>query len=304
MSAVVIPGRNYVSQAERIAQRLNCMLIKTHYKEFPDGEQYVRIEPPEQLKSRKALIINTMYPWQDRSLVEILMLVDAAMRAGAESVHLIIPYIAYSRQDKIFLPGEPVSFSLVLRALKSMGARSLLTVDVHNPERLSEFEGFVENILVSDLLVAEAIDIVSNPVVIAPDKGALKRAEFAARKLGLKFDYLIKTRDRVTGRVSYQPREVEIKGENVVMVDDIISTGGTMAEASRLLLDKGAASIVIAATHGLMIGNALEKIKAAGVKKVLLADTLGIRLSDPLIEYIDITNRLSDAIKEMVEKVE
>lgn len=77
-----------------------------------------------------------------------------------------------------------------------------------------------------------------------------------------------------------------------------------MAEASRLLLDKGAASIVIAATHGLMIGNALEKIKAAGVKKVLLADTLGIRLSDPLIEYIDITNRLSDAIKEMVEKVE
>ncbi|QOR94319.1 ribose-phosphate diphosphokinase [Thermosphaera chiliense] len=304
MSAVIVPGRNYSEQAARIASILNYPLAKVYWKEFPDGEQYVRIENPELLSAKTAVVVNTMYPGQDRSIMETLMLVDACARAGAIDVKLVIPYLAYSRQDKLFLPGEPVSFSIVLKTLRNAGATGLVTVDSHSPERLAEFQGETVNLLVSDLLVQEALKYSSNPVVIAPDKGALKRAEYAAVKLGLRFDYLVKTRDRVTGQVSYQPREISISGEDIVIVDDIISTGGTIAEASKLLLENGASSIIVAATHGLMLGNALEKIRAAGVRKIILADTLASRIRDDLVEYTDVSRRLAEAVEKVLEQVE
>jgi ribose-phosphate pyrophosphokinase len=304
MSAVIVPGRNYLEQAVKVASTLNYPIAKVLWKEFPDGEQYVRIENPDLLTSRTAVVVNTMYPGQDKSVMETLMLVDACLRAGAVDVKLVIPYLAYSRQDKLFLAGEPVSFSIVLKTLRHLGATGLVTVDSHNPDKLTEFQGRVVNLLVSDLLVQEALKYSSNPIVIAPDKGALKRAEHAAVKLGLRFDYLVKTRDRVTGQVSYQPREIRIGGEDIVIVDDIISTGGTIAESSKLLLEAGASSVIVAATHGLLIGNALEKIRAAGVRKVILANTLGLKIQDDLVEYADVSGRVAEAIGKVLERVD
>jgi ribose-phosphate pyrophosphokinase len=304
MSAVIVPGRNYLEQAVKVASTLNYPIAKVLWKEFPDGEQYVRIENPDLLSSRTAVVVNTMYPGQDKSVMETLMLVDACLRAGAVDVKLVIPYLAYSRQDKLFLAGEPVSFSIVLKTLRHLGATGLVTVDSHNPDKLTEFQGRVVNLLVSDLLVQEALKYSSNPIVIAPDKGALKRAEHAAVKLGLRFDYLVKTRDRVTGQVSYQPREIRIGGEDIVIVDDIISTGGTIAESSKLLLEAGASSVIVAATHGLLIGNALEKIRAAGVRKVILANTLGLKIQDDLVEYADVSGRVAEAIGKVLERVD
>ena len=304
MSAVIVPGRNYLEQAVKVASTLNYPIAKVLWKEFPDGEQYVRIENPDLLSSRTAVVVNTMYPGQDKSVMETLMLVDACLRAGAVDVKLVIPYLAYSRQDKLFLAGEPVSFSIVLKTLRHLGATGLVTVDSHNPDKLTEFQGRVVNLLVSDLLVQEALKYSSNPIVIAPDKGALKRAEHAAVKLGLRFDYLVKTRDRITGQVSYQPREIRIGGEDIVIVDDIISTGGTIAESSKLLLEAGASSVIVAATHGLLIGNALEKIRAAGVRKVILANTLGLKIQDDLVEYADVSGRVAEAIGKVLERVD
>jgi ribose-phosphate pyrophosphokinase len=304
MSAVIVPGRNYLEQTVKVASTLNYPIAKVFWKEFPDGEQYVRIENPDLLSSRTAVVVNTMYPGQDKSVMETLMLVDACLRAGAVDVKLVIPYLAYSRQDKLFLAGEPVSFSIVLKTLRHLGATGLVTVDSHNPDKLTEFQGRVVNLLVSDLLVQEALKYSSNPIVIAPDKGALKRAEHAAVKLGLRFDYLVKTRDRITGQVSYQPREIRIKGEDIIIVDDIISTGGTIAESSKLLLEAGASSVIVAATHGLLIGNALEKIRAAGVRKVILANTLGLKIQDDLVEYADVSGRVAEAIGKVLERVD
>jgi ribose-phosphate pyrophosphokinase len=304
MSAVIVPGRNYLEQAVKVASTLNYPIAKVFWKEFPDGEQYVRIENPDLLSSRTAVVVNTMYPGQDKSVMETLMLVDACLRAGAVDVKLVIPYLAYSRQDKLFLAGVPVSFSIVLKTLRHLGATGLVTVDSHNPDKLTEFQGRVVNLLVSDLLVQEALKYSSNPIVIAPDKGALKRAEHAAVKLRLRFDYLVKTRDRITGQVSYQPREIRIKGEDIIIVDDIISTGGTIAESSKLLLEAGASSVIVAATHGLLIGNALEKIRAAGVRKVILANTLGLKIQDDLVEYADVSGRVAEAIGKVLERVD
>jgi len=304
MSALIVPGRNYLEQAVKVASTLNYPIAKVFWKKFPDGEQYVRIENPDLLSSRTAVVVNTMYPGQDKSVMETLMLVDACLRAGAVDVKLVIPYLAYSRQDKLFFAGEPVSFSIVLKTLRHLGATGLVTVDSHNPDRLTEFQGRVVNLLVSDLLVQEALKYSSNPIVIAPDEGALKRAKHAAVKLGLRFDYLVKTRDRITGQVSYQPRETRIMGEDIILVDDIISTGGTIAESSKLLLEAGASSVIVAATHGLLIGNALEKIRAASVRKVILANTLGLKIQDDLVEYADVSGRVAEAIGKVLERVD
>lgn len=280
-----------------VARELGLEVVSLHEKEFPDGELYVRIPEPAKVASKHTIVFSTLYPRQERTLLKTLLAVDAAKRAGAVGVTAVIPYLAYSRQDKVFLPGEPVSASLVVELLRSAGVDSLVTVDVHSPGVLESFQGRSLNIMVSDLLVKRALDYLKDPVVVAPDRGALERACHAARAHGLLCDYLIKQRDRVTGEVSYVPREVSVSGRDVVIVDDIISTGGTVAEATRILLSSGAERVVVAATHGLLVEGAMKKLEESGVYRVLLANTLGVRHAHPLVDYVDISSRLASELK-------
>lgn len=283
-----------------VALKLGLEVIHVHEKEFPDGELYVRILEPERVKSNNVVLFSTTYPRQEKALLKTLLAIDAARRAGAVGITAVIPYLAYARQDKMFLPGEPVSGSLVTWLLKSAGAGQLVTVDVHSTRVLEPFQDKAVNILVSDLLVARALNYLDNPIVIAPDKGALERACYAARAHGLNCDFLVKQRDRITGEVSYVPREISISGRDVLLVDDIISTGGTVAEATRILLSKGARRVVIAATHGLLVGEAVRRLEESGAYRILLANTLSTKHAHPLLEYVDITNKISAELKRLL----
>ncbi|ADI32316.1 ribose-phosphate diphosphokinase [Staphylothermus hellenicus] len=294
---VVITGKNYESFAEKYASLLGYDIGEIQTKIFPDGEYYVRIKKPELIHGNKVAIINTMYPRQNDSLLETLMLIDAARKAGAKHVVVIIPYLAYARQDKVFLEGEPVTASIVVKMIRMVGADALVVVDIHSVKTLEDFNGKALNVLVSDKLVEKALNILNNPVVIAPDKGALHRAKYAAEKHGLEYDYLVKRRDRITGEISIMPKELRIDGRDIVIIDDIISTGGTIASAARILQSQGARKIIVAATHGLFIGNALEKIRSAGIEKIYTANTLGITHRDPLIETIDVSEKVVSEIR-------
>ncbi|WP_244372362.1 ribose-phosphate diphosphokinase [Staphylothermus marinus] len=289
---VVIAGKNYETFAEKYASLLGYELVDIQTKIFPDGEYYVRIKKPELISGNKVVIINTMYPRQNDSLLETLMLIDAARRSGAKDIVVIIPYLAYARQDKVFLEGEPVTASIVVKMIRTIGANALVVVDIHSVKTLEDFNGKTLNILVSDELVEKALSILNDPIVIAPDKGALHRARYAAERHGLEYDYLIKKRDRITGEISMMPKELRIDGRDIVIIDDIISTGGTIANATRILRSHGARKIVVAATHGLFIGNAFEKIRSAGVEKIYVANTLGITHKEPLIETVDVSEKV------------
>jgi len=296
---LIAPGSNFTRQSLELARLLGAGLIDVERKIFPDGEMYVRLKSLPGDGADTVIVANSMYPNQDSSLLETLLLLNAAQKNGAKSIILVTPYLAYMRQDKIFLHGEPVSAEVVLNIL-SHGINKGVVVDVHNPSLL-EGKPWI-NMLVSDILVEGALKHVSKPVVIAPDKGALERAKYAAAKLGLDFDYLIKERDRVTGEVSIKPRSISVENRDVVIVDDIISTGGTLAEAARFLISQGARRVVVVATHGLLVGGALRKIRDAGISRVVLADTLGLIHEDPILEYVNIAPRLREAVEEVLSR--
>ncbi len=297
---VVVAGNNYVEEAKQLCKYLDARLVNVKYRVFPDGERYLRLMEPNTVSGETVIVVNTLYPNQVDSLFETTMLINAARRAGASKIIAYIPYIAYSRQDKVFLPGEPVTAEVVMKLLRHSGADCLVTVDIHSIHVLEFFGECCKNLLVFDRIVESIIDELYNPIAIAPDVGALHRARYIHEKLGLEYDHLTKKRDRETGEVSLEPKELDVRDRDIVLVDDIISTGGTIAKASETLLKQGARRVVVVASHGLLIGNAVEKMKKAGVYRVLLANTLGIRFSDPLIEYVDITPIIGRELRDMV----
>lgn len=299
MKPLVVSGSNYKSEARKLAEYLDAEFIDTMHKIFPDGETYIRILEPDKIRDRNVIVTNTLYPNQNSSIIETLLLIDAVRRKEAKKIVLFLPYLAYVRQDKVFLDGEPVSIKVVLEALRVAGSQSLVTIDMHNPQALGFFEGVTRNLLVIDELFENVIDKVTEPVVLAPDKGALHRASYLAEKYGLSYGFLEKRRDRVTGEVSYETSSIDVLGRDVIIVDDVISTGGTIATSTSLLLKRGARNVYVLATHGLFVDNAIEKLKVAGVRKVFVANTVGYRVRDELVEYVDVLESVSQILKEI-----
>jgi len=265
---------------EKLASLLNVELIKVHHKIFPDGESYVRI--PKSLKGADVVIVQSTYPPQDKHLIDALITVDAAYNAGANRVILAIPYLAYARQDRMFISGEGVSIKVVLKAIKASGVYGLIVVDLHKEESLKFFNGKCVNVTAIPEL-AEYIKSIISPdksMVLAPDIGALERAKMFALEAGIsEWSYLRKTRDKVTGEITFEPVEIDAHGKTVIIVDDIISTGGTVVKGSKIMYEQGAREVYAVCTHPLLVGNALDKLFKAGVKDVVATDSIPSRVS-------------------------
>ncbi len=298
-STIVIGGGDDVSNAfaRRLAQHLGLNYIEAKRKIFPDGESYLRIEEVD-IELNEAIIVKSMAPPQDKSIVETLLLLDLLKEKGVSKVTLVVPYLAYARQDREFLPGEAVSIRSILRALRRAGADALVTVEIHKEESLRFFEGRAINVSPFSFM-ASKITVEGSLAVLAPDLGALRRAKEFAEALGAEFDYLVKRRDRVTGDIMLEPKSVKVKGKNVVIVDDIISTGGTVAKAAELLLSQGAESIIVVVAHALMAGDAASKLKKAGVSAVYAANTLPLR-EPGLVQHIDVTPLVAEKVSEVL----
>ncbi len=282
--------------AGRLAEELGARLVEAEYKVFPDGESYVRI--PERLDGGVAIVVQSMFPEQDRRFVETLLLVEAARGVGAEHVVVVAPYTAYARQDRRFREGEPISIKTILSSVRSAGADAYITVDIHKPEALAYFEGPTVNVDPAPVF-AEALRGLRDVIVIAPDRGALHRARSLAELLNAPYDHLEKHRDRVTGEITMKPKELSVEGKNVVIIDDIISTGGTIAKAAEILRSQGAKSIIVAASHALLVGNALEKIAKAGVDRLITLDTVPPRQG---VEVRSAAPLLARAVKRLAEE--
>ena len=263
----ILGGTSAKSVAEDIARTLQQPLLKTTYKRFPDDEFYVRIV--DTIKGEDVLIVQTAYP--DSKIIELLLMQDAAVEAGANKIMVALPYFGYSRQDKKFEEGEPISAKAIAEHI-SLHANGVITIDPHKDHILKFFTvpafGVSAVTEIAKYLKTKHIDF-----ILAPDKGAKERAKHAAAIIGCDYDHLEKTRiDGTT--VKIQPKNIDVHNKTVAIIDDIISTGGTMANSIKELKRQGAKHVYVACTHGLFIGDAKTKLLASGCDEIIATDTI------------------------------
>lgn len=250
----VISASSSSMLGKRVAEKLGAEILKTEHRTFPDGEQYNRIKGD--FSGEDVVLISTTRP--DSALLETLFLLDAL--DGADSRTLVVPYFAYSRQDKMFLEGEAVSARTIMSLLGEM-TDTLITVDIHAPHIFEWYRGQGENII-PVRSIAEKLGEIGVDFVLSPDKGALHRAKAVAEIMDVPFDHLEKTRLSGTD-VEMTEKELNVRGRKVAIVDDIISTGGTISRASEMLKRSGAEKVYAVCTHGLFIGPAIERLTKA-----------------------------------------
>jgi len=280
---------------QELAAILGAKHVVVEHKLFPDGESYIRI--PVDVSGEDVIVVQSTYKPQDKHLIELLIAIDALRDLGARRITVVIPYLAYARQDKRFREGEGISIKTILQTIRANGADDLIVVEIHKEESLKFFGGRAINIP-SVYALAEYFKNMSDLLILAPDKGALKRAKIFAKLVNGECDYLEKFRDRVTGEISVKPKSIDVKGKNVVIVDDIISTGKTMALAARKALENGALNVYAACAHALLVNNALELLKNSGIKEIIATNTVPVPKE---VKTISIAPYIAKTIKELYE---
>ena len=273
MDMIVIPGPASTELGIKVAKGLNTKIIQVEHRLFPDGESYIRLKGS--VVGEEAIIVQTTSPPQDTRLLQLFLLARTAKDYGAERVVAVVPYLSYARQDKHFLEGEAISIDVVIRLIEASGIDELLTIDIHSPAILEKFRIPVKSLSATSI-IAEYLRSMGfeGAFSISPDKGAVDLARAGGEVLGGGYDALEKVRDRRTGKVRTKEKSLPVEGRDAVVFDDMISTGGTIALAVRLLKRCGAKRVVAACTHPLLVGDAVERILGAGADEILGTDSV------------------------------
>lgn len=251
---------------EKVGHELEARHVELTTQRFPDGEYHARLEAAV---DGTAVLVSDLRP--DARIVETLVALDALHEAGADEVILAAPYLAYGRQDQAFEAGEGVSARALLKALGA-NADAFATVDPHTMSVLEHFPGPTGAATaapeIAQRFAGEDVD-----VVLAPDEGARQRASDVAQRLGCPHDHLEKRR-KSAREVEIQPHDADVGDSTVLVIDDIVATGGTMATATRQLLEAGAGRVMLAATHGVFADGALKRLRDAGAATILATDAI------------------------------
>lgn len=292
---IVIPGPASPLLGEAIAEELGQEPTLLNHRIFPDGESYIRF--PVSVEGEVVVLVQTTAPDQDRKLMQLLFMARNAVDLGASRVIAVIPYLAYARQDKQFLEGEALSFDIILDLLESVGVDDIVLIDIHNEtilEKLkSKHEMKIHNItaiyVLADYMKANSYDGAHS---LAPDLGRANIVEKVSEVMGGGFAFFMKVRDRYTGKTTMKVKTLDLNGKDVVIFDDIISSGGTMARAIQGLKDQGAGKVAAVCTHALPVPGANEKLRNAGADKVVATDSV-----ESVFETVSIAKLIADFLK-------
>jgi ribose-phosphate pyrophosphokinase len=298
----IISGSANELLAQEIARRLGTPLLDRRIERFPDGETYVRLA--SSVRGRDAYIIQSTCAPVNESLFELLLLLDTLRRASAGRLTAIVPYYGYARQDRKFTGREPITAKLVANLLAASGANRIVAVDLHSPAIQGFFDIGMDHLTAIPLLVEYlAARIPPESVIVSPDTGGVKRADLYARLLHLPIAILHKRRASA--------REVEmaavigdIRGKSPIIVDDIIATGGTIAQAVETLVRAGARPDVrIVATHGVLAGEAVTMLRHPSIAEIIVTDTVPIpervRAALPALRVVTVADLLANAIRRL-----
>ena len=270
---LVAPGPASPELGEKLAKALNADTLALEFRTFPDGESKVRLLSG--VRNKKVIVVQSTHPPADTHLMQLFLLCHKLSEEGAE-VFAFIPYLAYARQDREFQKGEVISLGVLSHLLRSVGIKSLLTIDIHSSRGLGYF-AFPAYSASAIPFLAEHVRKnfkLSDPIALSPDYGGQNRVQAFARLLNLESIALKKLRDRVTGEVTIEDSMPPLNGRDLIIVDDMISTGTSIQRATRFLKKNGAGKIITLCTHALMLGNALNDILASGVEEVVATNTV------------------------------
>jgi ribose-phosphate pyrophosphokinase len=276
--------------AKLLAQRMSLPLLSAEVKEFLDTETKFRFE--ENVTGSSVLLVQSTYPPVDKNYMQIFLAAHYLSQEGAK-VHAVIPYLGYARQDKAFLSGEVVSLGVISHLLRSCGIIRVTTVDIHSAEGLALFAMPTYSVSAIPSLaqyVKKNLKLTS-PLVVSPDFGSSKRTEAFAALYGAEHMRFAKERNRSTGEVRVETGRMELGGREIIIVDDMISTGATVRAAAVKLKEAHAAKIVVACVHPLLLGDAHEKLIEAGVDEIIGTNTVPNKVSkvdatEPLAAYL------------------
>ena len=268
----IFTGNSNIPLARSIASHLNLNLGRAVVGQFKNGETRVQLE--ENVRGSDVFVIQTLTTPVDHHLMELLIMIDALRRSSAQRVTAVIPYYGYAKQEKKTSGREPISAKLVANLIATAGADRVLTMDLHAPAIEGFFDIPVDH-LQAGPLIAEHFRTrnLKNVVVVSPDAGGVGRANKFRERIGASLAIIAKQRPEPD--VSEVVEMVgDVSGKRAVIFDDMISTGGTLVEAAKTLIERGAISVTACATHGIFAGNAVELIGDSVMEEVMVTDTI------------------------------
>ena len=270
----VFSGRSHPALAEDICEYLGIRLGRTTVAAFPDGELLVRLE--EDVRGRDVFAIQPTCEPVNESLMELLVFIDCARRASAERITAVIPYFGYARQDRKDEGRVPISAKLVANLIATAGADRVLTIDLHAAQIQGFFDIPVDNLYAEPVLSRYYSSLeMENLVLVSPDVGNTKRARAYAHRLG--GDLAVINKRRVSGSDIEVGHIIgDVKDRRVLMLDDMIAPAGTIAGAAALCREKGARQILVGATHAVLAGPAVERLREAPIDEVVVTDTIPV----------------------------
>ena len=268
----VISGNTSKGLARRIAKKLNATFNPTETTNFPDGESKITLKKIP--KKGIILVIQSTSPPVDTNLLQLLSMISQA-RKFSSKIYAVIPYMGYARQDRSFLGGEIVTISVVAKMLETAGAKKIIVVDIHSKTALKHFKIEAENVSAIPKLVNYFKKIkLKNPLIVSPDTGGSARAKEFAKQFNTDFISLKKHRNRKTGKVKIQSSKMNVKNRDLILVDDMISSGGSIIKATQFLKKHGPGKIFVACSHAILVGDAEKNIRKAGVKEIISTNTI------------------------------
>lgn len=294
-TCLVFPGNVSRILSKKIAGYLGKELGKIDVCKFSDGEICVKIE--ENVRGKDVFLIQSTCPPVNENLMELLIMLDAFRRASPRRITAVLPYYGYARQDRKDQPRVPITAKLVANLLVSAGANRILTMDLHAPQIQGFFDIPVDHLFAAPVIIQYLIKKkLKNPVLVAPDVGGVKIARAFAKRLSASLAIVDKR------RISPDAVEVmhvigDVKNCEAIIVDDVVSTGGTLIEAAEILMKHGAKEVYASCTHAVFSGKAIEKIENSLIKELIVTDTIPQYQTLDKIKILSVAELLGEAIK-------
>ena len=284
----IFSGRSNPALAEKIAKSQSCKLGSISFNTFSDGEIWVKFN--ENIRGHDVFLIqSTNSPAEN--IIELALMTDAAIRASASRVTAVIPYFGYGRQDRKDQPRVPISSKVMIDFFTAIGVNRVLTMDLHS----TQIQGFTNvpfDHLYSRMVLIDAIKRqnfdAEKSVVLAPDIGSAAISQAYAKRLGMHFS-LIDKRRIAPNKAEISHLIGELEGMDVLIIDDMIDTAGTTINASNAAMEQGANSVTAIATHGVLSGPAIKRLKSSGIKKIIVTDTIDLA-SEKILDNMEIVS--------------